>query len=92
MNNPLDDLARLDSASILTPPRTHSSGRRELRAQIIGRGITIHARPKTEVDRMRALAGNENIETLPVKRKEPKRQGMTKKEFKAYKRSLRNSG
>lgn len=89
MNNPLDDLQQFDSSSLPSAPRQHTSGRRELRRQLLSRGITIHARPKTEEDRLRALAGNENIETLPVKRTVPKRRGMTKKEWKRARREAR---
>jgi hypothetical protein len=85
MNNPLDDLASFDSASL---PHAHSSGRRELRSSILARGINIIARARTEVERLKAAVKGEMISTLPVKRKSPKRPaGMSARQWKKQKKA-----
>jgi hypothetical protein len=66
-------------------PRT---GRRELRAALLARGVIIHANPATEADRQAAARG-ELAATLPVRRKEPKRGGLSKKEWKRARRAAR---
>ena len=87
--NPLDDLQQFSSASLPSAPKTHSSGRRELRQQLLSRGITLTVRPTSDADRAKMSRG-EFVPSLPIKRAEPKRQGMTKKEWKRYLRSLPN--
>ena len=83
MTNPLDDLAQFNSAIL---PKVHTSGRRELRAANLQRGLVIHARPKTAADKQRALTTGGMIETLPIRRSEPK---LTKAERRAA-RQLRS--
>ena len=83
--NPLDDL--LDGTFTSPVPRLHSSGRREQRAQMHARGITIHAKAKTSADAERAMLTGEMIATLPIKRKEPKRpEGMSARQWRKYRR------
>lgn len=87
--NPLDDL--LDGTFKSPAPRLHSSGRREQRAQMRARGVTIHAKAKTPQEAERAVLTGAMIETLPVKRKEPKYGGMTRKQYKKLRREARES-
>jgi hypothetical protein len=89
--NPLDSLQQFTSDSLPSPPRPHSSGRRELRSQILARGIPVTARARTAEEQAAAILKGEACLTLPLKRKEEKRLGMGKKEWKKYQRSLRQS-
>ena len=89
--NPLDDLSRYVPPASPLLPKLHSSGRRELRQEKYSKGITIHHRaPTTESAEKAMVKGQAGEVTLPIKRKIPKREGMTKKEWKAYKRSLQS--
>ncbi len=87
--NPLDALAQFDPAQLPAPPRRHTSGRRELRAENLARGVTVHARPRTAADKEKAAIAGVSIATLPVRRAEPKRGGMTKKAYKKLRRLQR---
>jgi len=68
---------RLDELASFTSPKVHSSGRRELRNQLLSRPITIHAKPRSEADKARAMMG-ELIDTDPIKRATPKVKGKKK--------------
>lgn len=85
--NPLDDLQQFSSASLPSPPRPHSSGRRELRRQWLDRGISLLVRPKDDSAKI-AMSKGEFVESLPIVRQTAKRQGMSKKELKKWKREL----
>jgi len=85
--NPLDDLAAFDPATLT---KHHSSGRRELRAAILARGIPITARARSVVEQERAILTGEMVPTLPVKRKERKRpEGMSARQWRKMKQSAR---
>jgi hypothetical protein len=92
--NPLDDLAqfdqRTDLPSLPSPPRAHTSGRRELRAALLSRGVPLIVRPASQSDRMKMLRG-ERVDSLPIKRTEEKRGGLTKKEWKAARQLAREA-
>lgn len=64
--NPLSGLAEFSG------PKQHSSGRRELRAERNAMGFTIHARPKNEDEALKARLTGEMVETLPIRRAQPK--------------------
>jgi len=89
--NPLDDLRKFDKSALPSPPHVHSSGRRELRTAILSRGITITARARSAKEQDAALLKGEACLTLPIKRKEEKYGGMTKKAWKKLRRESRNS-
>lgn len=89
--NPLDNLQQFNSLDLPSPPRQHTSGRRELRSSILSRGVNIMARARTVAEKTAALVKGEMFATLPVKRKEPKRGGMTKKAWKKARRAVRES-
>jgi len=85
--NPLDDLAAFDPATLT---KHHSSGRRELRAAILQRGIRITARARSVVEQERAMLKGEMVPTLPVKRKERKRpEGMSARQWKQLRRTTK---
>lgn len=87
--NPLDDI--LNGTFKSPAPRLHSSGRREQRASMRARGITIHAKAKTPAEAERAMLTGAMIGTLPIKRKEPKYGGLTRKQYKKLRRQSRES-
>lgn len=69
MSNPLNPLHNLTEYEA---PKEHSTGRRELRAERNAMGFVIHARPKSPEDAERAAATGQMIETLPIRRAQPK--------------------
>src|SRR5580658_1843319 len=69
--NPLDDLQQFSSASLPSLVKQHSSGRRELRQQLLSRGITLTVRPASDADRAKMSRG-EFVSSLPVRRNELK--------------------
>ena len=91
MNNPLDDLAQFVTSPIFSrAPRAHSSGRRELRRQWLDRGVSLIVRPATLEDRVKMLKG-ERVDSLPIRRKEEKRGGLSKKAWKKLRQSARTA-
>ena len=87
MTNPLDDLTQHPSLPTVPPSRQHSSGRRESRAALLSRGITLHVRAASPEDKVRAARG-EFIPSLPIRRAQPK---LTKAEKKRAKRARRDA-
>jgi hypothetical protein len=78
--NPFTDLAEYE------PPKTHTSGRRELRYESAIRGVKIHAHPKNADEAMKAALTGQMVETLPIRRAQPK---VSKKERAKLKRELK---
>lgn len=94
MTNPLDSLQQFSQADLpASQPvsKRHSSGRRELRSAILSRGITITARARTAEEQDAALLKGEAIKTLPVKRKEEKYGGLSRKEWKKLRHASREN-
>lgn len=83
-NSPLDDLL---SQPTISQPRPHSSGRRESRAALLSRGITLRVRPATIADQLKMSRG-EFVESLPIRRAVPK---LSKAEKKAAKRERKKN-
>lgn len=81
MTNPLDDLTQQPTLPT-TRQKQHSSGRRESRAAILARGITLRVRAASDEDKVRAARG-EFIPSLPIRRATPK---LTKAEKKRARR------
>lgn len=73
-------------------PKPHTSGRREDRLALYQRGFTIHAKPRTPEDAVKAQTTGEMIGTLPIRRAEPKRPaGMTARQWKKARREARTA-
>lgn len=89
MNGPLNPLSSLAEYE---PPKTHTSGRRELQFErFYERGVKVHANPKNPEDAPRAAAAGELVETLPIRRAQPKA-SLSKKERAKLKRERRKNG
>ena len=86
MREPLNPLSSL---SDYIAPKRHTSGRRELRAEILANGVTMYVRPKSQDDLIKTMLTGPTVYTLPIKRAEPKRGGLSKKEWKRLRKEGR---
>jgi hypothetical protein len=85
MNDPINPLSDL---STYKAPKDHTSGRRELRNERNAMGFTIHARPKSQDEALKAAATGQMVETLPIRQVQPK---VSKKERRRMRRDQKDS-
>ena len=85
----IDSLNPLSGLAEYKVPKSHTSGRREIRIERNARGFKIHAHPKNPDEALKAALTGQMVETLPIRRAQPK---VSKKERAKLKRDRKGKG